>query len=198
LIKYRKILTMLKEMYSAYLTMIEMLKDREYNVPDHYNDIDFVLFKELYNNDKLDIYLETNIKSIFVKMLFISKIRASKLEFYIKEITKRFSPSVIVFICPFSPTASINNVIKKFPHIQIFHSKKLIINITKHEFVPPHIKISDDKKEILIKKYTLNSFPIIKLNDPVVKYYNFQKGDILRIIRNNLNSGYSEYYRLVA
>ena len=44
---------MLKEMYSAYLTMIEMLKDREYNVPDHYNDIDFVLFKELYNNDKL-------------------------------------------------------------------------------------------------------------------------------------------------
>jgi len=188
---------MLKEMYSAYLTMIEILKDRDYNVPVHYNDIDFVLFKELYNNDKLDIYLETNIKSIFVKMLFISKIRASKLEFYIKEITKRFSPSVIVFICPFSPTASINNVIKKYPHIQIFHSKKLIINITKHEFVPPHIKISDDKKEILIKKYTLNSFPIIKLNDPVVKYYNFQKGDILRIIRNNLNSGYSEYYRLV-
>ena len=73
-------------MYSAYLTMIEILKDREYNVPVHYNDIDFVLFKELYNNDKLDIYLETNIKSIFVKLLFIGKIRASKLEFYIKEI----------------------------------------------------------------------------------------------------------------
>ena len=111
---------MLKEMYSAYLTMIEMLKDRGYCVPDHYNDIDFVLFKELYNNDKLDIYLETNIKSIFVKLLFISKIRASKLEFYIKEITKRFNPSVIVFICPFAPTASISNVITKYPHIQIF------------------------------------------------------------------------------
>ena len=188
---------MLKEMYSAYLTIIEMLKDRGYNVPDHYNDIDFVLFKELYNNDKLDIYLETNIKSIFVKLLFISKIRASKLEFYIKEITKRFNPSVIVFVLPFAPTASISGVVTKYPNIQLFHSKQLIINITKHEFVPPHIKISDDEKDILIKKYSLNSFPIINLDDPVVQYYNFQKGDILRIIRSNLNSGYSEYYRLV-
>jgi len=178
--------------------MIEMLKDREYNVPIHYNNIDFILFKELYNNDKLDIYLETNIKSIFVKILFISKIRAAKLEFYIKEITKQFNPSVIVFVLPFTLTASITNLLSKYPHIQTFYSKKLTINITKHEFVPQHIKISDDEKEILIKKYTLKCFPIIKLNDPVVKYYNFQKGDILRIMRNNLNSGSSEYYRLVA
>lgn len=189
---------MLKEMYNAYLTTIQMLKDRDYDIPEHYNDITFMLFKELYNNDKLDIYLKTGDKSVFVKILFINKIHASKLENYIKQINEHYSPKYMIFVGPLNATDSIINLLEKYNNVQLFNSKKLQINITKHEFVPKHIKLDDNKKIEITEKYSLESFPIIQISDPVVQYYNFQRGDIIKIIRSNLNSGYSEYYRLVS
>ena len=64
--------------------------------------------------------------------------------------------------------------------IEVFEENECI-DITKHKYYYPHIKVDDNIKKELISKYG-NSLPIILKTDPVVKLFNFNKGDILKII----------------
>lgn len=76
--------------------------------------------------------------------------------------------------------------------IELFNEDELQYNITKHYLVPPHeLVMFDNSKEydIFKKKYG-DKLPIILKNDPVVRFYGFKKGDILKITRKN---GYISY-----
>ena len=55
---------MLREMYLAYSTIIEMLKDRGYNVPDHYDNI------EIYEDPNYTIEIITSSGFIFTSKLY--------------------------------------------------------------------------------------------------------------------------------
>ena len=43
--------------YNAFCTLLEMLEDRKYNIPDEYKQIDINTFNYLYNNKKADIFI---------------------------------------------------------------------------------------------------------------------------------------------
>jgi len=109
--------------------------------------------------------------------------------------------------------------------LQFFYTKQLMYNPTKHEYVPEHIKLSEEetvdimkkeetvdimKKEEtvdimekeetvdIMKKYMIRSklyMPVILHSDPIAKWLGLKQGDIVKIIRYNENSGISFYYR---
>lgn len=72
---------------------------------------------------------------------------------------------------------------------ELFAEEDLQYNITKHRYQPKFEKLSLDDSNILKKQFG-NNFPIIRKEDPISKFYNYQKGDVIKVIRNN---GYVSY-----
>ena len=81
----------------------------------------------------------------------------------------------------------------------LFDIDSLQVNLLEHELVPKHevVRSSDKIEEILEKcNCQLDELPIIKQNDAVARLILCVSGDICKITRKNLTSGYYEYYRL--
>jgi DNA-directed RNA polymerase I, II, and III subunit RPABC1 len=82
--------------------------------------------------------------------------------------------------------------------LQFFYTKQLMYNPTKHEYVPEHIKLTEEETACIMKSNMIRSklyMPIILHNDPIAKWLGLKQGDVVKIIRYNENSGVSFYYR---
>ena len=82
--------------------------------------------------------------------------------------------------------------------IQIFSIDNLIRNITKHVLVPTMRIISEDEKEIVKKKYTIennSNMPLILKSDPSAMFYGVKSGDFVEITRTSETSGIYICYR---
>ena len=73
------------------------------------------------------------------------------------------------------------------------------IDITKHEFVPQHIKLNDEQAEETLKRFNISKkqLPRILKEDPAISRLDTKKGDIIRIIRKSPTTGEAEFYRVV-
>ena len=73
------------------------------------------------------------------------------------------------------------------------------IDISKHEFVPKHIKLNEKESEQLLNKYNISKkqLPKILKNDAVIKDLELKSGDIIKIIRKSETAGEAVYYRVV-
>jgi len=67
--------------------------------------------------------------------------------------------------------------------IELFFEDELQYNITKHRLVPKHIRLSESKAKKFKELYGLK-FPAILRTDPISRFYNYQRGDIIKIIRS--------------
>tara|TARA_B100001093_G_C26684171_1_gene951826 strand:- start:387 stop:1127 length:741 start_codon:yes stop_codon:yes gene_type:complete len=81
----------------------------------------------------------------------------------------------------------------------LFDIDSLQVNLLEHDLVPKHEVVrSSEEIENILKKCNcqLNELPIIKQNDSIARLILCVSGDICKITRKNLTSGYYEYYRL--
>ncbi len=92
--------------------------------------------------------------------------------------------SIIIYKDKVTPSAKKIITISSEFIIEIFTYDEMSINITNHKYYFPHIKVDDTIKQNLLDKYGKH-LPIILKSDPVVRYLNFKKGDILKIIRKD-------------
>lgn len=76
--------------------------------------------------------------------------------------------------------------------IELFEQNEMSFDLTKHKYYYPHIKVDNNIKETLLNKYG-NNLPIILKSDPIVKFMNFERGDIIKILRKDNNI----FYRIV-
>ena len=89
--------------------------------------------------------------------------------------------------------------------IEIFKIHSLGRNITKHSLVPKHVLLSQEKNpsemDNILKDLSISHFeklPIMKVSDPVAKYYGAKVGNIFRITRHSKTSGlYTSFRYLV-
>lgn len=66
--------------------------------------------------------------------------------------------------------------------METFEEKTLRYNITKHRLVPAHTALSKFESDIFRKRYGIK-IPVLLKSDPVSRFYNFQRGDIVKIER---------------
>ena len=102
----------------------------------------------------------------------------------------------------FSGLMSLLETYKQFetPSIQVFHYEQLLINITKHEYVPKHTLLEPLEIETLLDKHYLNSInglPSILTTDPITRYYGAKENNVFKIERSSKTFGHSIYYRKV-
>ncbi|MCH0629865.1 DNA-directed RNA polymerase subunit H [Kocuria palustris] len=82
--------------------------------------------------------------------------------------------------------------------IETFNEGDLVVNITHHELVPKHIKLSRDEKRQLLERYRLkeSQLPRIQREDPVARYLGLKRGEVVKIIRRSETAGRYASYRI--
>ena len=73
--------------------------------------------------------------------------------------------------------------------IELFAEEDLQINITKHRLQPLFEKLKDDEIAEFKKSFGLK-FGILRIDRPIARFYNYSKGDVIRIVRSD---GYINY-----
>lgn len=110
-----------------------------------------------------------------------------------------------LLIIDYPLSSKCNDVFKglKTVRYQVFFDNELTFNPTRHIEVPRHELLSpEDASTVLIgMKVTPTQVPIIKVTDPIVRYYNWPVGGLVRIYRNddyiNILAPKSIFYRII-
>ncbi|KAK9462611.1 RNA polymerase [Lipomyces oligophaga] len=111
---------------------------------------------------------------------------------------KSFSVGIFIYQSSITPSAS-----KMIPTvapatIETFREADLLVNITHHELVPKHLRLSTEEKRLLLDKYRLkeSQLPRIQREDPVARYLGLKRGNVVKIIRRSETSGRYASYRI--
>lgn len=72
--------------------------------------------------------------------------------------------------------------------------------VTKHELVPKHTKLSEKETKELFEKYAIDlpNLPRIFKNDPAILHLDVKDGDIVKISRKSPTAGETQFYRRVS
>ena len=72
-------------------------------------------------------------------------------------------------------------------------------NITRHEFVPDHVILTENEKKQILSEYDIipSQLPKMLTNDPVALSIGAKTGDIVKIIRESHTAKKSIAYRFV-
>lgn len=86
------------------------------------------------------------------------------------------------------------NILSRKKNVEVFDRNDLMIDLMSHVCAPLHCNFVtiDDISHIINPK-----FPKILENDPLVRYHNGKKGQIMRIVRPSLNNSIDVVYRKV-
>lgn len=98
---------------------------------------------------------------------------------------------IIVYKDTVTPTIknNVSNMATTNMTTEIFPATDLQFNITKHRLVPTHVLLMNEEAMEMRKKFGKN-LPILLHTDPVARFYDYRKGDIIKIIEKN---GYIRY-----
>lgn len=204
----------LQKLYNSRNVLMEMLQDRNYDTSAYNNfsmkEID-IMFKNSAKSSSqmnpLDMKISKDGHHIYIKYVLNSKVRLSNIQQLVidmKENVLNDNDELLIITrdkvsnessldSSFEALLKSNNI-----YVQLFWIDTIIINITKHEFVPKHRVLSSNEKEKLLEKYNISSYnqlPIIMKTDPVAKFYGMRRGDVAEITRPSETAGQYICYR---
>jgi DNA-directed RNA polymerase subunit H (RpoH/RPB5) len=81
----------------------------------------------------------------------------------------------------------------------LYDLASLQYNVIEHGFVPGHVKLTQEQKETVMKKYNISNdsqFPEISMFDPVAKAILMRPGDLCEITRYEKISFKNTFYRI--
>jgi len=194
-----------KDLYKVRETVIEMIYDRGFYIPD----IEKITFEEFiikYNNKNLDIYIndESKIKKIYVHFHNeIKNFSKNDLKNMMQMLVNKYIDEDInlILVLREKENSAVSKELTKdvYKNVEVFLKKNMLFNITHHVFVPKHIVLSKDEEVELLDKYntTKGKLPKISKLDPIAKYYGMKTDQVCRIIRKSPEVGEYIYYRLV-
>lgn len=161
-------------MEKAFKICEEMIIQRNYNILD--------------KDDERILAQKPDGQEMCVFLLNASKFNVESIQEYITMMKKmNINHCIIVYKDNVTPKAK--EIIEDCSDlkIELFHEQELRYNLTKHYLVPKHEIAFKNKTAECIEfknKYS-DKFPILLKNDPVSRFYDFQKGDIIKITRKN-------------
>ena len=167
----------------------EMLEQRGWNIDE--KDSEQETQETQDNSDFSPISGTTNTGNTFmIFCLFDKKLNISNVKECINILTESETTSAII-IYPDDITSAAKKMLQGLHtmKIELFATSELQTNITKHVLVSQHQKLNQEEKADFIKRMG-HDIPIIYKGDPVSRFYNFEKGDIVRVLRKDNTIGY--------
>ena len=135
------------------------------------------------------VYIDTGNKPVVVIFSDIDKLNIQLGKEYITHMIDNKSTHLIIIYHRI--TSSLHKLFSELGHytIELFAVNDLQMNITKHELVPTHIKLSNDDAVSFKSKFG-TTIPMMLQTDPISRVYNYQIGDIIKIIRKHNEISY--------
>jgi DNA-directed RNA polymerase subunit H (RpoH/RPB5) len=163
--------------------------DKEHDKEQHNNNININMVENnLDDNVKIgNIHQKTGIlfsSLVYVYFAIDPKVPVKKMREYIQHmIESKVNHAIIVYAQQITPSAK--NEIPPNLDIETFKANELFENVTKHKLVPPHYKLDESEVNELLKlrKTTRKKLPRYNPEDPIVKYYHWPIGSVIKIIR---------------
>jgi len=90
-----------------------------------------------------------------------------------------------------------NEIRETSPNTEVFRLFEMTINPSRNLLTPRHEKLSTDEKDSLARVVLLRDLPKLEETDPMARYLGLREGDVVRVLRPSVASGYSLTYRLV-
>ena len=158
---------------NAFNTCLEILNQRNCNiVNDDINKLRIIAIKP--NGNKIGVIFNNSskfdTKSVKDTMIIMSEMKIKH--------------SIVVY--EDSITSAVKNSLNQLTDIKIelFSEEDLQYNITKHRLQPLFEKVPLKESEIFKKKYG-TKFGTLKYDKPISRFYDYEKGDLIRITRKN-------------
>jgi len=163
-------------------TVSEMISQRGYNI--------------IMSNEDNIIGTNNNKDSIIVFVKPVIKLNVDRIKEYINILrVKKMNHCIIIYTDSVTPPTKklVQNSIDI--KIEIFTQGELQYNITKHRLVPIHERLSTKEEKEFEQQFGLK-FASLLLSDPISKFYNYQRDDIIKITRKS-SRGNIITYRIV-
>mmetsp|Transcript_20537 Transcript_20537/g.23713 ORF Transcript_20537/g.23713 Transcript_20537/m.23713 type:complete len:205 (-) Transcript_20537:29-643(-) len=188
-------------------TVMEMLVDRGYVVPQSKLNQTFEDFKDTITDSLFTISVAKDNEEgmlddnrIIVFFPNEDKINQEQINNYIKKMNDQ-NIFHCILVVKGKVTPSAEKAVREFEStltIEIFHEKQFYVNITRHEYVPKHIILTNDEKKELLKRYKVKDFQLPKIikDDPIARYLGLKRGQVVKIIRRSETAGKYITYRL--
>jgi DNA-directed RNA polymerase I, II, and III subunit RPABC1 len=123
----------------------------------------------------------------------VSKFNVDRVKEYISLLHKMEKNHCIVIysecVTPMTKKLIENSVDIK---IELFTLEEVQYNLTKHRLVPTHTRLSPDDAKKFKKDFGLKVGTILR-TDPVARFYDFQRGDVIKLTRKSGDSYYITY-----
>ena len=123
---------------------------------------------------------------MFVYFATDIKVPVRKMREYIQHMEDhKVNHAIVVYAQQITPGAKAE-LSQKYD-IETFQAVELYENRTRHSLVPRHEKIATEQEvQEIMRRYHItskNEFPIYYLTDPIVRYYHWSPGTVVRIQR---------------
>lgn len=194
-----------KDLFKVRQTLLEMIEDRGYHVPN-IEKITFEEFSIKYDNKNFDIYIKDEEKNKIFYINFHNENKnfsKSDLKNIMQKIITNYEDENInlILLLKEKENSAVSKELSKdvYKNVEIFLKKNMVFNVTKHIYVPKHILLNKEEELELLEKYNTTKGKLPKLSklDPIAKYYGMKNDQICKIIRKSPEVGEYVYYRLV-
>jgi len=158
-------------MERAKTTMIEMMNDRDYiPLSCDISDNEFLFRKE--DEEEVIIFFSN-----------LPKFNIDTIKEYI-HISKTREIRHVIIVYNNNITSQAKKVIENIHNmiIETFPINILQFNITRHYYYSPHCLLTPEQRDRFIKNHG-TQIPIIYKTDPVSRYFNYKRSEIIKIIR---------------
>ncbi|CAN7095253.1 unnamed protein product [Brassica rapa subsp. narinosa] len=190
--------------YLARRNALEMLRDRGYEVSLEDINLSLQDFRTVYGErpdvDRLRISAHhRSDSSNKVKVVFFGtgKVKVNTIRSVAAEILSQETITGLILVLQNQVTDKALKAIELFTFkVEIFQITDLLVNLTKHVLSLRHRVLTDGEKKALLKQFNIEEkqLPRISKKDAVVRYYGFEKGQVVKVsYRGELTESYVAY-----
>ena len=195
--------------YNSRKHLLEILEERGFSIAN-YSNFSITDVGILTENNQLDMLLENSTinKKIYVKYYVTKLIKPQNIYdivedlFHLESILEKKDDLMIVI--KDEPNDTLLENIKDIwttdkIYISLVNIKRIQFNILKHTLVPKHTILSDDEKELFMKKYNIldnSQIPDISYFSPVSIVIGLRPNDVVKIERASRTSIRADFYRI--
>ncbi|XP_022638649.1 DNA-directed RNA polymerases II and IV subunit 5A [Vigna radiata var. radiata] len=174
-------------------TVMQMLRDRGYLVEDFEINVSKHEFKSKYGERK-DLFIHKSKKDNSNDRIYVFFPNEATFNVGILNIYYNFMASTKVWRAILVTQMSLNHYFRKcinglssIFYLEVFQEAELLVNIKEH-ILPEHQILPEAEKKTLVEKYTVKEIqiPRVQVTDPVARYYGLKRGQVVKIIRPNL------------
>lgn len=194
--------------YLSRRTLLEMLRDRGYAIPNSEINLSLPEFRNIYGDTHLDVTrlrisaAKESDPSNKILVIFYgpNMVKVNGIRSIITQIMNKDSLSRLILIVENKMT---NQAMRSMDllsfEVEVFEITDLLVNITKHVLKPKHRVLTDEEKQNLLKKYNLEDkqLPRISQKDAIVQYYGLEKREVVEVTYSGESTGLHVTYRCV-